>query len=191
MRLFNDIQAAFPEETHDCTREVKQVLLNYLRKRDEESGLLNLFDTWQLFPDGIVDNNMYVQEEIANYGHNRFDGKKHVLACLVKKDNEEQFLDHSAKIYYTGRIFPPSISINDLYYFMPYIKGKGVRDLYLMKKVRVGTRKEGQPDEDKEDFRIVFDIEFIGSLFDDFKPIKLDIARTFKSTTIAKVRRKS
>ena len=51
---------------------------------------------------------------------------------MVKKDNEEYFLkEEPTKIYYTGKAktFPSTVAINKLYYFMPYIKEKGVRDL--------------------------------------------------------------
>ncbi len=52
------------------------------------------------------------------------------------------FLDRSATIYYTGKKFPTTIALNKLYYFMPYIKGKGVRDLWMIKIARIGYRKE-------------------------------------------------
>ena len=67
---------------------------------------------------------------------------------------------------------------------MPYIKGKGIRDLYLIKKARVGTRKEGQPDNDPNDLRIVFEIEFVKQLFADYKPVNLEIWRTYTDTTM-------
>lgn len=70
---------------------------------------------------------------------------------------------------------------------MPYMKRKGVRDLYFIKTARVGTRKEGQSDEDKNDLRLVFEIDFVGQIFDDYIPVKLDIWRTFTDTTIGKI----
>ena len=79
------------------------------------------------------------------------------------------------------------MALNKLYYFMPYMKSKGIRDLYFIKIARVGTRKEGQPDEDKNDFRLVFEIDFVGQMLDEYKPIKLDIWRTFTDTTIDKL----
>lgn len=115
------------------------------------------------------------------------DRTKNVLVSLVKTDNIDQYLDRSAKVYYTGKRFPSTVALNKLYYFMPYMKSKGIRDLYFIKIARVGTRKEGQPDEDKNDFRLVFEINFVGQMFDDYKPIKLDIWRTFTDTTIGKI----
>ena len=109
---------------------------------------------------------------------------KRVLISLVKPDNVEHYIDHSAKIYYTGKRFPSTVALNKLYYFMPYIKTKGIRDLYFIKVARVGTRKEGQIGEDKSDFRLVFEIDFVRQLFDDYKPIELKIWHTFADTNL-------
>jgi hypothetical protein len=115
------------------------------------------------------------------------DENKNVLISLVKNDNVERYLDQSAKIYYTGKKFPSSVALNKLYYFMPYIKCKGIRDLYLIKIARVGTRKEGQPDNDPNDFRLVFEIEFVKKLFKDYKPVELEIWHTFTDTNMKNV----
>ena len=147
---------------------------------------LNLFEVQKQYPDYIVANNV-VCEESAEYGlvnkHNE-DIVRNVLICLVKNDNVEHYIDKSAKIYYTGKRFPSSVALNKLYYFMPYLKNKGVRDLYLIKIARVGTRKEGQPGNDPNDFRLVFEIAFVKQLFNDYKPIKLEIWRTFTDTNL-------
>lgn len=130
------------------------------------------------YPKCIVDNGALSSSNI------NIDETKNVLISLVKEDNMEQYLDRSAKIYYTGKKFPSTVALNKLYYFMPYMKNKGIRDLYFINIARIGTRKEGQIDEDKNDFRLVFEINFVGQMFDDFKLIKLDIWRTFTDTTI-------
>lgn len=70
---------------------------------------------------------------------------------------------------------------------MPYIKRKGIRDLYLIKIARVGTRKEGQPDNDPNDLRLVFEIKYVRQLFENYKPIELEIWHTFTDTTIKEV----
>lgn len=67
---------------------------------------------------------------------------------------------------------------------MPYLKGKGIRDLYLIKIARIGARREGQSGENKSDFRLVFEIEYITQLFDDYQSIDLKIWRTFTDTTM-------
>lgn len=56
--------------------------------------------------------------------------------------------------------------------------------MYLIKTARIGNRKEGQLGENKEDLRLVFEIEYITQLFDDYQVIDLKIWRTFTDTTI-------
>lgn len=51
----------------------------------------------------------------------------------------------------------------------------------------MGTRKEGQPDNDPNDLRLVFEIEFVKQLFEDYKKVHLDIWQTFKDTILDKV----
>ena len=142
---------------------------------------VNFAEIKEQYPTSIVEN------EINDTCLLDIDKTKNVLISLVKADNIEQYLDRSAKVYYTGKKFPSTVALNKLYYFMPYMKSKGIRDLYFIKIARVGTRKEGQPDEDKNDFRLVFEIDFVGQMFDEYKPIKLDIWRTFADTTIEKI----
>lgn len=147
---------------------------------------LDFFEVMQEFPQYIVQNDV-AREDIAEYGANAYYNDafdRSVLISNVKVDNMEQYLDRSAKIYYTGKKFPATVALNKLYYFMPYIKKKGVRDLYLIKIARVGTRKEGQPDNDPNDFRLVFEIEFVRQLFRTYKPVRLEIWRTFTDTTM-------
>ena len=110
---------------------------------------------------------------------------KNVLVSLVKADNIDQYLDRSAKVYYTGKKFPSTVALNKLYYFMPYMKNKGIRDLYFIKIARVGTKQEVHPECEDNDFRLVFEIEYVGQLYEDYKSIKLDIWRTFTDTTMS------
>jgi len=153
---------------------------------------LNFLDLFDQYADNPIVENCMVREDAAEYDYGapnpaHIIPSKNCLVSLVKKDNFEQYVDRSAKIYYTGKKFPSTVALNKLYYFMPYLKGKGIRDLYFIKIARVGTRKEGQPDEDKNDFRLVFEIEFVKQLFDDYKPIELKIWRTFTDTTLKEI----
>ena len=157
-------------------------------RRIKQLNFLDLFDQYSDNP--IVENCMVHEDIDIEYGnihtHRQLsiDSTKNVLICNVKKDNWEQFLDGSTKIYYTGKKFPTTVALNKLYYFMPYISGKGIRDLYYIKTARLGYRKEGQENEDKSDLRLVFEIERVGQLFDDYKKVKLEIWRTFTDTTL-------
>lgn len=150
---------------------------------------LDFFDVLQRYPEYIVENSV-VHEDFVEYNavgkpHGYIvNASKNVLVCLVKDDNTERFLDQSAQIYYSGKWFPSTVALNKLYYFMPYIKRKGIRDLYLITIARVGTRKEGQPDNDPNDLRLVFEIKFVKQLFNEYHPIKLEIKRTYTDTSI-------
>jgi len=111
---------------------------------------------------------------------------KHLLMGLVKKDNEKYFLDGGqTKLYYTGKTltFPSTIALNQLYYFMPYIKGKGVKDLYLIKIARIGNKAEVHPETGDTEARLVFELELLKS-FDEYKMVSLNILQTFRDTTL-------
>lgn len=113
-----------------------------------------------------------------------FDPAKHLLIGLVKKDNEDYFLkEEPTKVYYTGKthLFPSTIALNKLYYFMPYIKGKGVRDLYLIRIARIGTKAEIRPESNDNTPRLVFDLEYLQSL-PNYVPIRLNFLRTYTDT---------
>ncbi|MCQ2259020.1 MAG: DNA (cytosine-5-)-methyltransferase [Bacteroidaceae bacterium] len=206
IRLFNDIQTLVPSETQDCTSAVREIM----RKQSQlvvvkdnktqtskveavctQLNFLDLFEQYELEP---ITQNCTVQEDIEteygtkhNHHHLPINLTKNLLICNVKKDNWKQYLDGSAKIYYTGKKFPTTVALNRLYYFMPYLSGKGIRDLYYIKTARLGYRKEGQENEDKNDLRLVFEIQRVGQLFDDYKKVKLEIWRTFTDTTMDKL----
>ena len=114
------------------------------------------------------------------------DPTKHLLIGLVKLDNQDYFLDGApTKIYYTGKTkaFPSTIALNKLYYFMPYIKGKGVKDLYLIRVARIGNKAEINKSSKDTDPRLVFELEYLESLL-KYKPVKLNIFNTFRDTVL-------
>lgn len=119
------------------------------------------------------------------------DKTKHLLIGVVKKDNVEYFLkEEPTKIYYTGPsgTFPSTIALNKLYYFMPYIKGKGVSDLYLIRVARIGTKAEVHPETDDENPRLVFELEYLESLPNN-KWVRLDKDTNFafKDTLLGRI----
>lgn len=117
------------------------------------------------------------------------DKAKHLLIGLVKKDNEDYFLDKTpTKIYYTGktRSFPSTIALNKLYYFMPYIKGKGVRDLYLIRIARIGNKAEIHPESEDKEPRLVFELEYLESI-PEYKMVKLNIFNAYRDTVLGRV----
>ena len=138
--------------------------------------LLSLFEEYGEHPiteNFIVHDNNDTSYDKMMSKRNIIKEDKNVLISLVKKDNEKAFLDKSAKVYYTGKKFPTTVALNKLFYFMPYIKGKGVKDLWLIKVARLGFRKEGTPLEDKNDLRLVFEIEYVSPIFDDYQSVEL------------------
>jgi len=120
----------------------------------------------------MLDLGLFADEEkplVVNRPKKQYtlDPAKHLLIGLVKKDNEEYFLkEEPTKIYYTGKTktFPSTVAINKLYYFMPYIKEKGVRDLYLIRVARIGNKAEIHPESNDEEPRLVFELEYLESL---------------------------
>lgn len=103
------------------------------------------------------------------------DPTKHLLIGLVKKDNEKYFLqEEPTKLYYTGKnkTFPSTIALNKLCYFMPYLKEKGVRDLYLIRVLRIGNKAEIHPESKDEEPRLVFELEYLESL-QDYQKVQL------------------
>ena len=178
----------------DKTQEKKLTQVPVRLKKKVEYHQLDFFSLFEKYGDEPITDNSMVHDDInwEKYGGKpqqaaMVDETKNVLISLVKKDNEKMFLDGSATIYYTGKKFPTSVALNKLFYFMPYIKGKGVRDLFLIRIARLGYRKEGTPEEDKDDLRLVFEVQFVKQLFDDYKPVELKIWRTFTDTTIGKL----
>lgn len=116
------------------------------------------------------------------------DKSKHLLIGLVKKDNEEYFLkEEPVKYYYTGKTssFPSTVVLNKLYYFMPYIKGKGVRDIYFIKTARIGNKAEVHPETNDEEPRIVFELEYLESL-PEYEMVKL-YKYWFKDTLLGRI----
>lgn len=104
----------------------------------------------------------------------------------------QSFHDGKATLYYTGPKFPTTISLHDLNYFIPYIKGKGVRDIYEIVRVRTITSKEAKQvegDEVTDDMRLAFELRFNRKLFANYQQIDTHklINYTFIDTTFDKM----
>ncbi len=132
------------------------------------------------------------KELIINKPKNKgeLDVTKRLLIGFVKEDNEKYFLtEGSSKLYYTGNVsrFPSTIALNKLYYFMPYIKGKGVKDIYLIKIARIGSKTEVHPEiEDAKAPRLVFELEYLKSL-PEYRMVTLNFQHAFTDTYLGKV----
>lgn len=148
-------------------------------KRDKEPTLgLNLF--------AQLSSELKVNKVKKNYV---LDMTKNVLIGFVKADNADYFLDGGqSKIYYTGKTksFPSTIALNKLFYFMPYIKGRGVKDLYLIRIARIGCKAEIYPELGDKEPRLVFELEYLESL-PSYVMIKPNIFNTYRDTVLGKV----
>ena len=118
-----------------------------------------------------------------------------VLIGFVKEDNRQYqaFVDGMATLYYTGKQFPTTIALQDLHFFMPYIKGQGVRDVYEITKVRTITGKEAkqtnEDDADSKALRLAFELRYVRKQYAEFQPIDTTkmIVHTFVDTTFDKL----
>ena len=148
-------------------------------KRDKEPTLgLDLFSQ--------LSSELKVNKVKKNYA---LDMTKNVLIGFVKADNADYFLDGGqSKIYYTGKTksFPSTIALNKLFYFMPYIKGRGVKDLYLIRIARIGCKAEIYPELGDKEPRLVFELEYLESL-PSYVMIKPNIFNTYRDTVLGKV----
>lgn len=202
IRLFNDIQTLEKTEAHDCTKAVVQTFellrknnakrvsdarIAELKGSDAKVKQLNFFDLLTEYPDGIV-SCMVKEPQPEGFGNPpQIDINKNALICFVKKDNTNLYLKKDATIYYTGKKFPSTIDLSNVSYFIPYLSGQGIRDLYRIKKIRVGTRKEGQTGNTPNDYRLVFEIEFIKPLFAGYRQPTLEIWHTYTHTILGKL----
>lgn len=69
---------------------------------------------------------------------------------------------------------------------MPYIKGKGVRDLYLIRVARIGNKAEIHPKSEDMEPRLVFELEFLQSM-PRYVPVKLNIFNTYRDTLLGRI----
>lgn len=148
-------------------------------RRDANPGL-NL----EIFPDDL-------HELVRNQSkkNHKLDSSKHLLIGYTKPDFTDYFMDSkSIKYYYTGKTksFPSTIALNKLYYFMPYIKGLGIKDIYLIKVARIGSKSEVRPDSQDNAPRLIFELEKVGTL-DNYKSVKLNIFHTYRDTVLGAI----
>ena len=162
-----------------------------LRPKDVENRKL-----LENFIDELIDTKSYetIAHVIPQKGAYVEVGNR-VLIGLVKEDNRlfQAFMDGTATLYYSGKQFPTTIALQDLHFFMPYIKGKGIRDVYEIVKVRTITGKEAkQTDEDDADskaLRLAFELRYVRKQYAEFQPIDTTkmIVHTFVDTTFDKL----
>lgn len=179
IRLFNEIDAVHPEESR--FEEAVNIARGML---PPELFTIDWNEVKNDYPNDIVINPIKKKKR-SNIS--KLDDSKNVLICLVPDKYINPYTNQIAKVYFTGRKFPSTVALNRLYYFMPYTKGKGIRDLYQIKIARIASKHEFVDNADEKDFRLAFEIEFVTSLFEEYKPVKLRIWRTFTDTNLRAV----
>ncbi len=178
IRLFNEIDAVLEEES--SFEDADRIAHSMLPPQLFEIDMLKMHEQYS-------EEVTIVKNPVANkkvFSTNTLDDSKNVLICLVPDKYIEPFINQRAKIYFTGKKFPSTVKLNKLYYFMPYTKGKGIRDLYQIEVARIGTKHEFVETAEENDFRLIFEIKFVKQLFDDYKQVKLRIWRTFTDTNL-------
>ena len=110
-----------------------------------------------------------------------------------RKNYNKDFEEGKARLYYTGAQFPSTIMLHNLHFFIPYIPGRGIRDVYEITGVRTITGRDVKQlegtDAVADDIRLAFDLTYTRSLADDFMRIKTAgmIKDTFLDTTFDKL----
>ena len=119
-----------------------------------------------------------------------------VLIGLVKDSSRKNYLkkfeDGEADLYYTGPSFPTTIALHNLHYFIPYFKGKGIRDVYEITRVRTikgSEAKQIDAEACKDDLRLAFHLKPHHQLSEDYQAIKshLLVDYTFYDTTFGEL----
>ena len=195
IRLFNDIQNASPEDTPDCRKAIRDIINAHSKlaiaknKKDQTSIIdkscrqLNLFDLFELYGDSPVYTNNVISDKSYPYPNQQdiiqnLLEEKNVLVSYVKNEKPDNYINKQSTLYFTGKRFPSNIELKSIYYFMPYFKGIGIRDIYIVRKLKVGNYSD---DSNKPDYRLAFEIELIGQLLDDYVKIPLKIWRTYSN----------
>ena len=119
-----------------------------------------------------------------------------VLIGLVRESSRKNYLKRfengEADLYYTGPSFPTTIALHNLHYFIPYFKGKGIRDVYEITRVRTikgSEAKQIDAEAGKDDLRLAFHLKPHHQLLDDYRAIKphLLVDYTFYDTTFGEL----
>ena len=110
-----------------------------------------------------------------------------IIIGLIPEKNKNVFLSKEGQYYYTGNKIPKIIDFRNAFLFMPYIKGKGVRDLYIIKSVWIGEKKDIGLSGKEGDLRIILKLKFLKQLFSSYMPIHLNIWHTYTYLNLQKI----
>lgn len=132
------------------------------------------------YQNGITPQSMSLEDEL----YHGLNPKARVLVAYVPQENSTPFDQLKASEYYTRPMFPNTINLKDVEYFVPYFKGKGIRDIYKVHHINTCTKKDFVPESDDERMRLLFQFKFVKHLFDDYRPHDLKIWYCFTDTSV-------
>ena len=174
------------EESDHFRRSVDEVNIGAFPMRPgvEQHEMLKAF-----IADLMRKNAVEIVEQVIPQKGTNLEVHDKVLVGFVREDNLEKFLDRSANEYYAGKnyAFSPNIPLNEVHWFVPFLKGLGARDLYKVTKIHTGKK----PYEDEADAsRIIFDIEYVRPLYDEYdNSLYHEMRSGFKYMTLADLKK--
>lgn len=133
-----------------------------------------------IYQNGITPQSSPLEDEL----YHGLNPKARVLVAYVPQENSTPFEQLKASEYYTRPKFPNTINLKDVEYFVPYFKGKGIRDIYRVHHINTCTKKDFVPESDDERMRLLFQFKFVKHIFDDYRPHDLKIWYCFTDTSI-------
>ena len=109
-----------------------------------------------------------------------------------RKNDLKKFEEGVADLYYTGPSFPTSIALHNLHYFIPYFKGKGIRDVYEITRIRTikgSEAKQIDVEEGMDDLRLAFHLKLHHQLSEEYQKLKSHVLidYTFFDTTFGEL----
>lgn len=171
------------DKSNPLYKSVEQVNIGAfpLRPGDQEFDMLRDF-----IRDLMLHNAIDLVEQTIPQKGTTLEVPDKVLVGVVPKEKAAQYEDRTSIEYHTGRKVPQTIPLNDIDWFVPYISGKGARDLYRVKRVHTGLKGDSTPD---DNLRIILDIEYVQPLYPDYKqfPSGYLVGEVFKYTTIGEL----
>lgn len=151
------------DKNNPLYKSVEQVNIGAfpLRPGDQEFDLLREF-----IRDLMMQNAVELVEQTIPQKGTTLEVPDKVFVGVVPEKNAAPYEDRSAVEYHTGHRFPQTIPLNEIHWFVPYLSGKGARDLYRVKTVHTGLKDESSPD---DNLRIAMDVEYVRPLYEDYK----------------------
>ena len=149
----------------------------------QESKILSIdfAEFRETYKNGITPSSCPLDGDDTYYGLNP---QARVLVAYVPQEHTSAFEQLKASEYYTRPKFPNTINLKDVEYFVPYFKGKGIRDIYKVHHINTCTKKDFDPECDDERMRLLFQFKFVKHLFDEYRPHDLKIWYCFTDISV-------